>query len=131
MAGSGAANRHGRAGGDATRTISQRALAPPRFSTSITLTPCAAWALRTLAALQVAMPSGCSKPSSTYSWFITNRPALLLPGISGCLKKWMPSWCMPSCASCSAALLLASNLNVAVWPAKPTGSPQAAITCTL
>ena len=59
-----------RAHGDG-RTICQRS---PLRSTSITETPCAACDLRTLSALQVFMPSGCSRPSSVYSWFITSRP---------------------------------------------------------
>ena len=56
------------------RTTCQR---PPCCSTSITETPCAACDLRTFSALQVATPSACSRPSSTYSWFITSRPELL------------------------------------------------------
>ncbi len=33
-----------------------------------------ACAFFTFSALQVAMPSLCSRPSSVYSWFITSRP---------------------------------------------------------
>ena len=70
------------------------------------------------------MPPTCNRPSSVYSWFITSRPRrvrrLRLESSSG--KKWMPSWCMPACFSCSAALLLASGLNAG--PSE-MGSPQA------
>ncbi len=57
------------------RTGSQRP--SPRRATSTTDTPCAACALRTFAAFQVFSPSGCSRPSSTYSWFITSSPRAL------------------------------------------------------
>ena len=46
----------------------------PARSTSTTDTPCAACDLRTFSALQVFWPSGCSSPSSVYSWFIASRP---------------------------------------------------------
>ena len=100
---------------------------PPLSATSMTETPWAAWALRTFSALQVLRPSRCSKPSSTYSWFITSRP-LLLPSWA---KKWMPSWCMPIWASCSAAVLEPSSLKAGLSPDRPTGSPQAAITSAM
>jgi hypothetical protein len=48
-------------------------------STSITATPCAACDFFTFPALQVFNPSACSRPSSTYSWFIANSPRVLLP----------------------------------------------------
>ena len=52
---------------------------PLLSSTSITATPCAACAFFTFSALQVFRPSGCSRPSSVYSWFIARRPRVLLP----------------------------------------------------
>ncbi len=66
------------------RTTSQR---PCRSATSMTERPCAACDLRTFCAVQVFMPSGCSRPSSTYSWLITSSPEV------------EPTWaknCMPS-----------------------------------
>jgi hypothetical protein len=56
-----------------------------------------------------------------------SRPWLLLSGANG--KKCMPSWCMPICTACSAAVFDASGLNAGMLPGMPTGSPHAAIGC--
>ena len=50
---------------------------PSCAATSTTDTPWAACAFSTFSALQVRVPSVCSRPSSTYSWFITSSPRRL------------------------------------------------------
>jgi hypothetical protein len=51
------------------------------------------------------------------------------PDSFGSGKKCMPSWNMPDCIACSAALWLASGLNAGA-PAM-IGSPQAFTRCQL
>ena len=63
-----------------------------------------------------------------YSWFSASRPRVLLP----CSGKYsMPSWCMPICTACSAAVFEPSGLKAGMLPATPIGSPQAAITLAM
>jgi hypothetical protein len=80
--------------------------------------------LRTFSAFQVRMPSGCSSPSSVYSWLIASSACVLLFEASGRGKYSIASWCMPACNACSSALLPASILNAGCPAIAPTGSPQ-------
>ena len=88
-----------------------------------TVTPCAAWLLRTLSAFQVFMPSGCRRPSSVYSWLTTQRPFVDEP-CSG--KNAQPSWCMPNCLACCSGVLITSYEITGNLPL--IGSPHAATT---
>lgn len=95
---------------------------PPTSATLTTLTPWAASALSTFAWVMVPAPSGLSRVWSTYSWLRTSNPFSLprRPSPSG--KKCMPSWCMPICSACSAAVLLASAFQAG--PSVRMGSPH-------
>ncbi len=63
----------------------------PASRTSITEIPWAACDFRTFSAVHVSMPSGWSRPSSVYSWFMASSPWVEPVWPEGSGKKRMPS----------------------------------------
>jgi len=65
------------------------------------------------------------KRASTYSWFMATRPSADEPPMG---KKWIPSWCMPTCMPCSTPVFAPSR-KAGIEP--EIGVPQGARTWTL
>ena len=80
---------------------------PSTRDTATTDTPWAASALSTFSGVIGFGPSGKSRTWSTCSWLSTRSPRER-PASPGAGKKCIPSWFMPICWACSAAVLEAS-----------------------